>query len=661
MKKVVLFGASNLGRKVLKEINNTQVKVIFFCDNDREKWGDEISTIPIISPGDLLIYKDKIDYIIVSSIYHKEIINQLQGLGFNNIYLYIEIEGINQEVDVQLEKVYFSNFLPEFNILKPETEVIDKSSKLVLDNYIYFDSRWEPFVIESWNNIWSADPYKSNTWMLLLHTLQPLSDLISYFKGYLQKEYMKKCKEVLMAWLEENSLIVNKGVLCSSPWAWNDHAVSERVINLIKILKIVYKEDKIFAQLIIKVLCFHGYFLADNRHYSNYNHGILQDRALLLLSITLPYLDDKYGWKRKSLNRLNVRIIEDISNSGVHKEHSASYHYFVYRLLNEVITLCKVNNIKCDILNIENTVNMMRNYLTYLRYKDNTLPQIGDTSSADKINSNIFLDNKPLITGLFSCKEAGIVVLNHKEDKLVFHTGFHSLIHKHADDCSFIYRKENTDIFIDCGMYNYQEGNPYRRYLRSAFAHNTIVVDGKSYSVLNENINNSKLQIVKEDDELLYIRGYHTLYQGVKYTRELYYLKNTKSIFIKDSLYSNKVHEYSQVFNLGEHAHSITLSSQQCRFTVDTNKVVIKQLLPIESSKSYKGSKDPIRGWASFEPNKTIPISSLEFKAFGSNCVFMTIINLNTTGIKDVQIKSGIITFQLINGGKLIKGVIKDD
>jgi len=40
LKKVILFGASTLGKKVFDAINK-DADVVFFCDNDSAKWGSE--------------------------------------------------------------------------------------------------------------------------------------------------------------------------------------------------------------------------------------------------------------------------------------------------------------------------------------------------------------------------------------------------------------------------------------------------------------------------------------------------------------------------------------------------------------------------------------------------------------------------------------------
>ena len=39
-----------------------------------------------------------------------------------------------------------------------------------------------------------------------------------------------------------------------------------------------------------------------------------------------------------------------------------------------------------------------------------------------------------------------------------------------------------TDYFVDSGKYNFVESDPFRKYIRSVFSHNTISVDNQTYN-----------------------------------------------------------------------------------------------------------------------------------------------------------------------------------
>ena len=79
---VVIFGASTLGRAAY-EICKNRYKVLFFCDNDQNKWNCEIDGIKIIPPTYLQTLAGKVDVIIASSFY-QEIHKQLMDMSINN-------------------------------------------------------------------------------------------------------------------------------------------------------------------------------------------------------------------------------------------------------------------------------------------------------------------------------------------------------------------------------------------------------------------------------------------------------------------------------------------------------------------------------------------------------------------------------------------------
>ncbi len=50
--RLVLFGAGNLGRKVLRCIRSIGVEPLAFADNGQSKWGSKVDGVPVLSPKD---------------------------------------------------------------------------------------------------------------------------------------------------------------------------------------------------------------------------------------------------------------------------------------------------------------------------------------------------------------------------------------------------------------------------------------------------------------------------------------------------------------------------------------------------------------------------------------------------------------------------------
>jgi MoaA/NifB/PqqE/SkfB family radical SAM enzyme len=81
-KNIVIFGASNAGKSMKHILDKKKMSVQYFVDNDSSKWQTEIDGIPISSPQELLNQRQNQHYIIVASMYYKEIALQLESMGF---------------------------------------------------------------------------------------------------------------------------------------------------------------------------------------------------------------------------------------------------------------------------------------------------------------------------------------------------------------------------------------------------------------------------------------------------------------------------------------------------------------------------------------------------------------------------------------------------
>lgn len=87
-KQLVLFGASSLGIKAI-EVLKYEHDSIYFCDNDKKKWGHFIKGIKIISPF-MLKKLSRISEIkvFITSMYWREISSQLLDLGITNFEVF---------------------------------------------------------------------------------------------------------------------------------------------------------------------------------------------------------------------------------------------------------------------------------------------------------------------------------------------------------------------------------------------------------------------------------------------------------------------------------------------------------------------------------------------------------------------------------------------
>lgn len=106
MQTVVLFGASKVGENAYNNLQNSY-KIIYFCDNDPNKWGKKFCGIQVLSPSDL----EKIDdlYVIITSMYTYEIAQQLISKGITSFGIYRHAIYESEQVETyEIEHFDFS-------------------------------------------------------------------------------------------------------------------------------------------------------------------------------------------------------------------------------------------------------------------------------------------------------------------------------------------------------------------------------------------------------------------------------------------------------------------------------------------------------------------------------------------------------------------------
>ncbi len=526
-------------------------------------------------------------------------------------------------------------------------EALIAVDNIVEKKKIYLFDFFEPYSYSEDTLDWSIDPYENKTWVLYFHSLRMVSYLLNAFEMTKELIYLKKAQWFINSWIDNNPLQGKK----TSTQAWRDHSVASRIITFIYFWD-YYRNSEIFdeefSKKFIDILEEHGEFIALDENYTfRHNHGIMQSRALLELSILFPNFKNSQKWFMISKERLLDHINHDITPSGVHKEHSPTYHKLVLEFfisINELLTYYQ----KYDSF-LDDTISKMKNYLDYIAKPDGSLPIVGDSKNGEYWYNT---SQKTLTDIVYPDANIAIFRNNCTTKKplyLAFFSGFHSRTHKHADDLSFILTYDKTDYFVDSGAYGYTENDPYRKYVRSVFAHNSFSVDGKSFSLRQEQIGKAQIETYGIRNGYSYVQAIHTLFLGVKISRTLVYLK-TGSIILKDDLISENDHHYFQIFNIGKDVDiSKTESKMILKSKVDSSEIELIQLNPTKTYQKYNGSKDPIMGWQSNKMYEVEPITTITFEQTAKVASFLTLINLQKDGILKADFNHDILTLTFNN------------
>jgi hypothetical protein len=159
-------------------------------------------------------------------------------------------------------------------------------------------------------------------------------------------------------------------------------------------------------------------------------------------------------------------------------------------------------------------------------------------------------DERDRVGVLFDCGELGYTAI---------------AAHGHADALSFTLRAFGEEVFVDPGTFDYFTYPEWREYFRSTRAHNTVVVDGESQSVLLGSFlwgdraaarctawepRADGGSVAGEHD------GYRRLADPVVCRRRLTLSRAARSLVVDDWIAARAAHHVMVCFHLGEHCEA---------------------------------------------------------------------------------------------------------
>lgn len=198
----------------------------------------------------------------------------------------------------------------------------------------------------------------------------------AYVKTH-DEAFFRAAREYILSWGHyEQSAWLPKGLL------WNDHAIAARILVLTKFWGLyrnhpAYNEQD--ARIILRAIQRSAQLLAKPGHFTfATNHGVMQNLALLHVTVAFPSLPESSAYKEIALKRLKDQMSFYINNEGVVLEHSAGYHEFGIELLGAAfryMTLLGIPVPKEWWTKYEKALH----FYAQLRRPDDTLPMYGDT------------------------------------------------------------------------------------------------------------------------------------------------------------------------------------------------------------------------------------------------------------------------------------------
>ena len=524
-------------------------------------------------------------------------------------------------------------------------DVLELANKIyqgyLFSNYLFKDN--PKYLIDNinWDIQYSTSP---STYNLGLQTLDMVG-ILSY--AYLETQdgkYLKRAHLILESWID---------YLESSPsnkYVWYDHSVSSRILNIIYFLSINnvdFNTKNYFSEVdekkLIEVLKLHAEYLMNPSNYAfNNNHGIMADRALIVLAVFLPNEYQSQKWMETGIKRLEDQYYSLFKPDGSYTENSPGYAQGALYWFIEIQEFLTRYGYKLNIYKLDNNLENSHQFLLDTTMPNEHFPMFGDTLDAE-VNYNYFNNSLKLPHEFNVYNDGGYAFINNFEKKiwLGFKAGYvGGTAHKHEDELSFVLFAKETNIFIDPGMYNYETSNLYRQYFISANAHNTIIVDGKSFSTSLINDQRSGIISWEENENYYRVTAFSDLYSGTSIIRSVFFTKSG-IILIFDDIQSLESHTYSQLFHLDEEILPIQQGENHLKLIWDDGEkeVGLFQMTNNPELLIHNGNENiPGYGLISRDINQLIESRTLEFQLQGTQAKFITMIDLgNSVSSYDIK------------------------
>lgn len=368
------------------------------------------------------------------------------------------------------------------------------------------------FKIGNWKE-WEIDPFKNRTWQWKLHWFSFLPFLLSYHHHLKKDKILDEIKNIINSWLD--SYIDTDKETIDFEFIWHDHCMALRAEQLVELYLYLKHygeikwlgENEDFLTRLLNAIVKHAFLLSKDEYFTKYtNHGLEQARVLLILGLFLK--NDEY--KLLAISRIKDEMLFAFTDEGVHVENSPSYHIFVLKVFIGIVKTYPECIIKDLAAIFDNISKKALKFITYILRPDGNVPIIGDSEQGQTSDAyKAFYENtqeysnllyvlslgnggmKPIETNVVYEKSGYVVFRDKWYDKeefnqaiqLVCKVGCLSRYHHQQDEGHINLYAFGEDWLIDSGLYNHNNTDPIRKYMRSRMAHNIPLISNANYDI----------------------------------------------------------------------------------------------------------------------------------------------------------------------------------
>lgn len=441
---------------------------------------------------------------------------------------------------------------------------------------------------------WSADPFKDANWRAQLMHWRMTDPILAEYSARPDQALLREALSYVLDWHRFHFV---EGRL--TPISWMDSSTGIRSLRLAFILDAIKRSELVVSEVELSavhdLVDEHARRLTDESLIAKSNHAIFQVLGLKLLSQTASDRDSCRAGEEYADRKFKEVLHNQFDERGVHREHSPAYHFWACALLSKL-------GRHFDSPEIASLLDLARSRAKWLVLPDGTEPRVGDSAgsprktiskpSAPVAHTTI----GPVLVG--DLNQSGYAIIRSVDDRsMLFVTGVaNSSVHKHADDLSFELFEHGRRIFVDSGKYGYFRRDPFRRYMRSAAAHNTISIKDRTIRPSDIVASGSALRPTLIDGDQFVIEGAIER-PGLFTQKRTFFYSPSRYIVVRDILSAAVEQNFVSSLHI---APDLTPDVNSDGFSISIDGRRIGGLTTTSATiDSARGQTSPLLGWCS--------------------------------------------------------------
>lgn len=365
--------------------------------------------------------------------------------------------------------------------IDPARSSISRADQIVTGRYEFLN-HCEDLPTIDWTKL-----YVNRLWTYNLHYFDYAVDLAWAFRLTRDRKYASAFETLVSTWIRDT----NDG----RGDAWDAYPISARAVNWIHAVLLFGNSLSPDVRESVCASVFRQLSFLERRiewHILG-NHVFRNLKALVVGGIFFEGPSAR-RWRTEGASKLWDQTITQVHRDGGHFERSPMYHATVLSDLLDAIHLVRAWN-EVVPREVEERAKRMVQALRPLSRQDKSLRLLNDTAYGiapstrhlENVAKQVLGLQAGSFDGAWSLPETGYygyrdatrrseLIVSCREPSPPYQPG-----HAHCDILSYEWDIAEDAVIVDSGLHGY-DGDPYREYVRSTRAHNTVVIAGKEQS-----------------------------------------------------------------------------------------------------------------------------------------------------------------------------------